>query len=41
MAHIVVIDEGTKHQRFKVMYEVRAIMVQGRERAKHFLKIRI
>lgn len=36
MAHIVVIDEGTKHQRFKVMYEVRAINGTRKRKSKTF-----
>ena len=36
MAHIVVIDEGTKHQRFKVMYEVRAINGARKRKSKTF-----
>ena len=36
MAHIVVIDEGTKHQRYKVMYEVRAINGARKRKSKTF-----
>ena len=36
MAHIVVIDEGTKHQRFKVMYEVRTINGTRKRKSKTF-----
>lgn len=36
MAHIVVIDEGTKHQRCKVMYEVRAINGTRKRKSKTF-----
>ena len=36
MAHIVVIDEGTKHQRYKVMYEVRAISGARKRKSKTF-----
>lgn len=36
MAHIVVIDAGTKHQRYKVMYEVRAISGARKRKSKTF-----
>lgn len=36
MAHIVVIDEGTKQQRYKVMYEVRAINGARKRKSKTF-----
>lgn len=36
MAHIVVIDQGTKQQRYKVMYEVRAINGARKRKSKTF-----
>lgn len=36
MAHIVVIDQGTKQQRYKVMYEVRAINGIRKRKSKTF-----
>lgn len=36
MAHIVVIDKGTKQQRYKVMYEVRAINGARKRKSKTF-----
>ena len=36
MAHIVVIDEGTKQQRYKVMYEVRTINGTRKRKSKTF-----
>lgn len=36
MAHIVVIDEGTKQQRYKVMYEVRTINGARKRKSKTF-----
>ena len=36
MAHIVVIDEGTKQQRYKVMYEVRTINGIRKRKSKTF-----
>lgn len=36
MAHITVIDEGTRHQRYKVMYEVRTINGMRKRKSKTF-----